>query len=195
MHHVFWYTTTRSMFSSSRIQLCFDKICSLCFKCIPQKQNICETGGLNFFFHFFDVWTYDELDQIQCFLFIAPVFLLEVQTELAGNSTAGKDLFVFLLYISCIGSTSSLLDSASVTVVHVLLVYSAMVVVTFSVGAYFHSIFSRLMFILLGLFYVTNESAISCKYCFHTSKHIDLVIAGLDVLTIHRNRFIRLQRD
>lgn len=120
------------------------------------------------------------------------MFLLEVQTELAGNSTAGKDLFVFPLYISCIGSTSSLLDSASVTVVHVLLVYSAMVVVTFSVGAYFHSIFSRLMFILLGLFYVTNESAISCKYCFHTSKHIDLVIAGFDVVTIHRNRFIRL---
>ena len=74
--------------------------------------------------------------------------LKQVKTKPTGNLTAGNDLVVFFLYVSCIGNTSPLIDSASVTVTLLLslALFRAMcfeffaAIVTFSVGIYFNGI-------------------------------------------------------
>ena len=75
-------------------------------------------------------------------------FSLYVNTKPAGYLTDGNDLFVFPLYMSCIGSISPPKDSPSVTVIPLLSLapflatcfdfFSA--IVTFAVGTYFDAV-------------------------------------------------------
>ena len=75
-------------------------------------------------------------------------FPLYTKAKPAGNLTDGNDLFVFPLYMNCIGSISPLKDSPSVTVIPLLSLapfletcfefFSA--IVTFAVGTYFDDV-------------------------------------------------------
>ena len=79
---------------------------------------------------------------------LVPSLSLYVKPKPAGNLTDGNDLFVFPLYMSCIGIISPLKDTPSVTVIPLLSLapflatcfefFSA--IVTFAVGTYFDGV-------------------------------------------------------
>ena len=111
-----------------------------------------------------------------------------------------NDLFVFLFCMCCIGGTSPVTNSVSVTVIPLLSMapfratcfefFST--IVTFTVGTYFDDVWSTLIINSLGMLYVTTESTVRHTYCVRTSNHTELVIVGRNVVAILRYRFMCL---
>ena len=105
-------TMTHSMFSWSSFELTKYVACSL--NDSHKSQNFCETLKPNFFFSSLMYQHMIAWIKFNVSFSLLGCFSLYVKIKPVGNLTAGNDLFVFPLHMSCIGTNSQLLDSPSV---------------------------------------------------------------------------------
>ena len=177
---MFGGTMTYSMLSWCSFELTKYVVCSL--NDSHKIQNFCETLRPNFFFTSLMYQHMMAWIRFNVSFSLLECFSLYVKTKPVGNLTAANVLFVFPLHISCIGTNSQLIDSASVIVIPLssLVLFRTKcfeffsTVVTFSVGQNFGGNWPMLLINSLEMLYVTTETEILCKYCVRNSNYIKI---------------------